>query len=482
MIDTNRASASRTLAKTAIGLWLVSLALPGFSVENGGEPFYGIFILLSGITLGWGVNGWAAYANIVFLFAAFKLLRRPDSIPVVSSITVTALAATIPMFDGPIQSEGTMATVPVVSWGWGAILWLFSIAVLATATACRAKLLPESTAKTVPFLLGAMLIAVGAYRIHQLGNASDQDREMYLPKSMAFSVADFCRVPLVWPIGPVVQSGEIIALEIDGPLRSDVAPYMPIKLPEFVRYERLGYDWNKFQLADIPSMTVRSTPEPKNTLLQVKTTPDGGVIKIVNRTTRVVLYEQPLRLVVAKDGRKRVCPLSGSDQWSGLSRGHYDALKVALGPIIKSSSSTASSEKLIDRPPQTKLLSEDAKPCGSRGMYFDSNNSEQDLDGRHVVLHGDVRKLSPFCSSSYVGLVFVRSGPVGAPDRLNADVYLYDRKTLRPLASFNDRSGCLVSGECSGTVPPENIAGLHIENDKVIVNTVEGVAAIKRRF
>jgi hypothetical protein len=280
----------------------------------------------------------------------------------------------------------------------------------------------------------------------------------------------------------MVQSGEIIALDIDGPLRWDVTPYMPIKLPEFVRYERLGYDWDKYSLADIPSMTVRSTPEPKKTLLQVKTTPDGGVIKIVNRATRVVLYEQPLRLVVAKDGRKRVCPLSGSDQWSGLSRGHYDALRVALGPIIKSSSTTASLGKLIDRPPQTKLLSEVAKPCGSRGMYFDSNNSEQDLDGRHVILNGDVRKLSPFCSSSYVGLAFVRSGPVGSPDRLNADVYLYDRRSLRPLASFNDRSGCLVSGACSGTVPPENIAELHIEDDKAIVNTVEGVAAIKRRF
>lgn len=482
MNDKNSAGASRTLAKTAIGLWLVSLALPGFSVENGGEPLYGIFILFSGITLGWGVNGWAAYANIFFVITAFKLLRKPDSIPIGFTIAMAALAATIPMFNGPIQSEATMATVPVVSWGWGAILWLLSIGVLATATACRAKLLPESTVKTVPFLLGFMLIAVGGYRFHQWGDASDQDREMYLPKSMAFSVADFCRVPLVWPTGPVVQSGEVIALDIDGPLRWDVTPYMPIKLPELVRYERFGYDWDKYPLADIPSMTVRSTPEPKKTLLQVKTTPDGGVIKIVNRDTRAVLYEQPLRLVVAKDGRKRVCPLSGSDQWSGLSRGHYDALRVALGPIIKSSSSTASLQKLIDRPPQTKLLSEDAKPCGSKGQYFDSNNTEQDLDGRHVVLRGDVRKLSPLCSSSYVGLVFVRSGPVGSPDRLNADVYLYDRKTLRPLASFNDRSGCLVAGACSGTVPPENIVGLQIEDGKATVNTVEGVAAAMRRY
>lgn len=482
MNDTNNASASRTLAKTAIGIWLVSLALPGFSVEYRAEPFYGIYILFSGVLLGWGVNGWAAYANIFFVIAALKLLRKPDSIPIGVSIAMAALAATMPMFNGPIQNEGTMATVPVVSWGWGAILWLLSIGVLATATACRAKLLPESTLKIVPFLLGALLIAAGAYRMHQWGNASDQDREMYLPKSMAFSVADFCRVPLVWPTGPVVRAGETVALDIDGPLRSDMPPYMPIKLPEFVRYERFGYDWDKFELADIPSMTVRSTPEPKNILLQVKTTPDGGVIKIVNRATSAVLYEQPLRLVVAKDGRKRVCPLSGSDQWSGLSRGHYDALKVALGPVIKSNSASVSSVNAIDRQPQTKLLSEEAKPCSSRGVYFDSNNAEQDLDGRHVVLRGDVRKLSTFCSPNYVGLAFVRSGPVGSSDRLNSDVYLYDRKTLRPLASFKDRSGCLVSGGCSGTVPPENIVGLQIEDDKATVNTVEGVAVAKRQF
>lgn len=482
MNNIKRASASRSLANTAIGLWLVSLALPGFSVENGGTPFYGIYILFSGILLGWGVNGWAAYANIFFIIAAFKLVRKPDSIPIGISIAMVVLAATIPMFNGPIQNEGTMATVPVVSWGWGAILWLSSIAVLATATACRAEILPESIPKIVALLLVALLIAVGAFRMHQWGNASDQDREMYLPRSMAFSVANFCRVPLVWPTGPVVQEGESVAVEIDGPLRSDVPPYMPIKLPEFARYERFGYDWEKFSLADLPSMTVRSTAAPKNIVLQVKSTPDGGVIKILNRATSAVLYEQPLRLGVAKDGRKRVCPLSGSDQWQGLSRGYYDALKVALGPVIKSGGATVSLENAGDRKPQTKLLSEEAKPCGGRGAYFDSKNAEQYLDGRQVVVGGDIRKLSTFCSPSYIGLVYVRAGPVGSSYRLNSDVYLYDRKSLRPLASFNDRSGCLVSGQCNGTVPPENIEGIQIENDKVTVNTAEGVAVSKRRF
>lgn len=483
MNDTKSAGASRILAKTAVGLWLVSLALPGFSVEYLADPAYGFYILLGGILLGWGVHGWAAYSNIFFIIAAFKLLRRPDSIPIGVSTAMVALAATIPMFEGTIQNAGTMAIYPVVSWGWGAVLWLMSISVLATATACRANLLTESTLKTVPFLLGAVLIAVGAFRMHQFGNASDQDREMYLPRSMAFSVADFCRVPLVWPAGPVVQSGEIIAIDIDGPLRSDVSPYMPIKLPEFVRYERFGYDWEKFDLADIPSITVRSAPESKNIVLQVKSTPDGGVIRILNRASSAVLYEQPLRLVVAKDGRNRVCPLSGPDQSKLLSKGHYDALKIALGPVIKSSSSTVSSGNAGDRKSQTSLLSEEAKPCGLKSAYFDSQYAEQDLDGRHVVLSGDIRKLGTFCSPSYVGLVHVRSGPVGSPDRLNSDVYIYDRKTLRPLASFNDRSGCLASGgACRETVPTEDIVGLQIEDEKATVNTVEGVAVAKRRF
>jgi len=365
MIEIRRMSVSRVLAKTAICLWLVSLALPGFSVEHTSEPIYGIFILFAGILFGWDVNGWAAYANIFFLVIAFKLLRDADSIPISLSIAMVALAATIPMFSGIVQSEGTMATVPVVSWGWGAVLWLMSVGVLATATACRADLLPESILKTVPLLLVSLLIGVGAYRMHQWGIANDQEREMYLPKSMALSVANFCGVPFVWPTGPVVEAGEVVAMDIDGGLRSDVTPYMPIKLPEFLRYERFGYDWEKFELADIPSITVRSTSQPKNIVLQAKTTPEGGVIRILNRATNAILYEQPLRLGVTKDGRKGVCPLSGSDQWSGLSRGHYDALKVALGPVIKSTATTASLGNAGDRKLQTKLLSEEAKPCGS---------------------------------------------------------------------------------------------------------------------
>jgi hypothetical protein len=482
MIDVKKMNVSRTLAKTAVSLWLVSLALPGFSVEYGAEPFYGIFILFLGILFGWGVSGWAAYANIFFILASFKMLKKPDSVPIGISIAMVVLAAMTPIFNGPIRDEGSGTIVPVVSWGWGAILWFLSIAFLAIATACRAKLVPKFNLKLVPIFLGALLITVGAYRMYQWGNASDQDREMYLPKSMAFSVADFCRVPLVWPTGPLVQADETVAIDIEASLRSDVAPYMPIKLPEFVRYERFGYDWEKFQFADMPSMTVRSSPEPKNIFLQVKRTTDGGVIKILNKSTNAVLYEQPLRLVTAKDGRMRVCPLSGSEQWSGLSRGHYDALKVALGPVIKPKSATVSSGNANDHKSQIKLLSELAKPCGNKRAYFDSQNAEQDLDGRRVVLGGDIRKLSTWCSPSYVGLVFVRSGPVGMTERLNSDVYLYDRKTLKPLASFQDRSGCLASGGCSGTVLLDNIEGLLIEDEKATVNTAEGVATSKRRF
>jgi hypothetical protein len=482
MIEIKRISVSRVLTKAAICLWFVSLALPGFSVEHTSEPIYGIFILFAGILFGWAVNGWAAYANIFFLVIAFKLLRDADSIPIGLSIAMVALATTIPMFNGIIQSEGTMATVPVVSWGWGAILWLMSVGVLATATACRAGHLSESILKTAPLLLVALLISVGAYRMHQWDIANDQEREMYLPKSMALSVANFCGVPFVWPAGPVVEAGGVVAVDIDGGLRSDVPPYMPIKLPEFLHYERFGYDWEKYELADLPSITVRSESQPKNIVLQVKTTSEGGVIRILNRATKSVLYEQPLRLGVAKDGRKRVCPLSGSDQWSGLSRGHYDALKVALGPVIKSTGTSDALGNAGERKIQTKLLSEEAKPCGGSVQYFDYKNAERDLDGRRVVFDRDVRNLSPFCSPSYVGLIFVRSGPAGAPDRLNSDVYLYDRQTLQPLASFNDRGGCLVSGRCSGFVPPENINGLRIEDDRVTVNTAEGVAVAKRRY
>ena len=482
MIDIKRASVSRTLAITAVSLWLVSLALPGFSVEYGETTMYGIYILFLGILFGWYVSGWAAYANVFFIMVAFKLLRKSDSIPTGITIAMVTLAASMPLFEGLILSEANLAIMPVVSWGWGAIFWLMSVGVLASATASRALLLPESIFKIVCVLLGAFLIAVGAYRMHQWGNASVQDREMYLPKSMAFSVADFCGVPLIWPTGPVVQAGETITVDIDARLRSVAAPDGPLKLPEFMRHERAGYDWEQFEPKGGPSMIIRSVASPKTIVLQVKSTPEGGVIKLLNTATGAVLYEQPLTLGITKNGHKRVCPLSGSDKRGGLSRGYYDALKVALGPVIKSSDTNVWFADAGDRKSQTKLINEEAKPCGSRGTYINVNDTEQELDGRHVVFGGYARKLSTFCSPSYVGLVFVGSGPVGRSRRLNSEVYLYDRKSLRPLASYYATPRCEDSGRCSATVPLENIVGLQIEDDKATVNTAEGLAVVERFF
>ncbi|MBK1685714.1 hypothetical protein CKO18_19370 [Rhodoferax fermentans] len=426
------------------------------------------------------VNGWAVYANIFFTIVAFRLLKKSDSTPIATTIAMVALTATIPLFEGPILSEATMETASVVSWGWGAILWVISIGVLAAATGIRSGILPESTLKIVPVLFASLLIAIGAYRMYQWKNANDQEREIYLPKSMAFSVADFYGIPFVWPTGPVVDAGDSVAVEIDGSLRSDVTPYVSIRVPELLSYERFGYDWQKFELADMPTLTVRSTVKPKNIALQVKRTPEGAVIRILNRASNTALYEQHLRLIVAKNNRTHVFPTSDSIEWSGLSRGYYDALKIALNPVVVPSEISPASRNIGKNKTQMKLAEEAAIPCEEKRTYFKSPDSFDNLDGRYVILDR-YHNFAALCSKSYVGLIFVWSTP-SRSSKLGSDVYLYDRITLRPLAKFSDRDECVYGVSCNEYVQPESISRVRIENDKVSVDTAAGVALVKRKY
>ena len=124
------------LLACAVLLWLVSLALPGFTVARSPEPWPGARNLGYGLVFGWLCRGWAVYANIFFFVAVLQLFR--GKLPIVSTATMVVLAFTLPLFNGVPRDEGTGVILPVESWGLGAGLWLASLLALAVAVAVRA--------------------------------------------------------------------------------------------------------------------------------------------------------------------------------------------------------------------------------------------------------------------------------------------------------------------------------------------------------
>lgn len=213
-MDESNTGLSRNLNRIAVATWCVSLALPGFIVATRTEAYTsGLEILLMGTLFGWMVNGWAVYSNFFFLAATIKLVGGKT--PVRSVGFMLLLATTLPLFRGVIQDEGSGTALPVVSWGWGAILWLTSLLLLAMAAAVHGGVLNRLRVKLLSSAIGVTLIAIGIVHIQQTRNANLQEIEMFLSKGMAFTNAEFCGVPFSWPSESLVPPGELIKLDLE---------------------------------------------------------------------------------------------------------------------------------------------------------------------------------------------------------------------------------------------------------------------------
>lgn len=126
---------SRQLVLVALGLWLVSIALPGlyFPSNIDDHNFYpGINILL----LGWMgalafVFSW--YANPLFLFACIKLLISKRT-AWFSAVLAVVLAASMFYYS---EIPGSSTELRVYGYGWGAYLWCTAILLLPVAVRVR---------------------------------------------------------------------------------------------------------------------------------------------------------------------------------------------------------------------------------------------------------------------------------------------------------------------------------------------------------
>lgn len=100
-------------------------------------------------------------------------------------------------------------------------------------------------------------------------------------------------------------------------------------------------------------------------------------------------------------------------------------------------------------------------------------------DGRVVNLQPEsIRNRIGFCSDSYIGLLYVFENSTAAVAGLSPVVVLYDRKTLRPVANFNDGLPC-ASMRCE-EAPKHILMGFRIEGDSAIIETTRGELVSKR--
>lgn len=122
---------SKRLANIAMTLWLVSLALTGFSLNSNQDSWPGIAILIAGWLGGLAVN-FAWFANPLFLWAFVRL--RTDKPAVGRSLLAVVLA-----FDTLRLSEIPNGNGVSLLWGygWGALLWLAAMCILLAAAGTR---------------------------------------------------------------------------------------------------------------------------------------------------------------------------------------------------------------------------------------------------------------------------------------------------------------------------------------------------------
>ena len=463
---------SKRLIYTAWALWLISLALPGFMADNNGHDLlFGGIILLFGLLFGWYVGGWAAYANIFFVIAALRLHSGRQ--PITSVFAMLALGATLPLFKGVVLDEGSGAIGPVVSWGWGAGIWLSSLVLLATAAAIRARRLPPIGAKVVMAALLAGFVAVGALHFQQRAAANLQERAFYLSGGMAYTRAPLCGIPLTAVDAALLPPDAIVTRDMD-PALAD-AEKDGLSLPLLPNYQEGDFAWIKVGNWDAK---VRVATDLNRPVFQVRKTERGAVVRLLGSPSGPVLYEQESKVMhTPKGDRRYYCPMPDSSPV-----GYGKNLRRALGQ-----------ESVSQRPFQRKkLVDEIARtPCGlgaagkKDGQGFKNWYGEKgltDWDGRQVIVISNfLRSQAGFCSDSYIVLTHIREIPATGTKEFIPIARVFDRKTLQPVAIYGAGRQCPPSVKCP-EVPSEFATGVRISDSGPVIETTAGDLAAPKRL
>jgi hypothetical protein len=450
---------ARTLLVCALGLWALSLLLPAFAVT--GDTTFGWQALVFGILLGWAaIGGWAAYANIFFFVSATLIWRNRSPMPWL--LVALMLVCTLPFFDElRLPGDGSSN---VVSWGWGAVVWVLAHLILLSAAYARSEDKSRKFLRPVGLMAGCILAAFGWLNFTQWSKANSQERTLWLGPGMAFTLERLCETPLVMPADAVIPRGSSVVVDVDRELttRSPLAPriFLPETTREF-RELREGREWDVFEFGGPPSeLAVLSQDAPSQFALIARRSGSGAIIRVEERATNRILYEQPLRRM-ANPGQY-FCPYPSNDATQTMTdAGGYDrAIEKALGLVVVD-------EPWIGRIEKTVA----AEPCDLQAAPHEAADDMLAWDGRNVRLTSlDLAQAAGRCSLSYAVLVQVRVSS-GTEPEYSAAVDLFDRKTLRPLRRYGYEQLCNLEEKKCSRVPKDQTLEAWIYGDEIIVVT-----------
>lgn len=174
---------SNALKLLAFILWFISLSLPGFltpRADSWGNWTGWMLLAMMPFAFLQPTSCWALYSNIFFWVA----LLRKDGI--ISLGIMWLMTATI-IFHTEIMIGEMPSYDSVLSWGWGAVLWLLSYIVLTLARAVRHHSDPALFLCIAGFFCSLAITLLIGLNIYQYRIMNEEEREHLLPPSMAFT-------------------------------------------------------------------------------------------------------------------------------------------------------------------------------------------------------------------------------------------------------------------------------------------------------
>jgi len=423
-------------------LWMLSLALPGFTLDgNPSEEVYGVLILIEGVLLGWLTGVFAAYANIFYLYAAASLTKNET--PVKSIIFMVCLAATTVFVRSILADEGG-GRASITSWGWGAIFWGVSLLLLVVAALTQAYQLSHRSIVWMFGAIGLILLSIVGLNRYQWSNANIQDRYAYLAPSMAFSTTKICDVPVTQVTQALVPEGERVSIDpsMDEFLKNSLTWSGPI----LTRFEKNGYEWVYRNRAPDLEIGRKAADDAKPPRFLLRTVPNdsGHSIQLVEKSSGQIAYEQ--RIVNGSYRNSGHCPSAHGNQ------GYLQTIRKAVGQDQAAAYFTG--------PRQTE---EGRTVCDADYQMAQSAGRSQPVK---------------YCSEHFIAIWYPTRPPKDGTETIYLSVLILDKASLALVDRFSSYIKC-PSEDCA-VASTKDIVGFRVDESRVYVLTTGGELVANR--
>ncbi|WP_445367106.1 hypothetical protein ACH5Y9_18355 [Methylomonas sp. BW4-1] len=280
------------------------------------------------------------------------------------------------------------------------------------------------------------VVFLGAYQLHlrQLQEANDQEKTLFLSGKMAFMTLDPCGVELNWPERQMIQSNATLGVYTDAQLTKPEKgiPHLYLHMPDNYIEIQDDREWMVYGQHKGYGIRVLRAKQNNYPVLEAKSNHDGAVIRLIDEK-KEVLFEQPLK-IKSLGGLSYYCPLDSQYEKSypqrKLAEGVDSALKIVLG--FNSSPKQMEKKSVI-----SDELAEER--CGFHLIRLKDGKLHGVMDGRNVIIdYSWIEDYTEFCSDHYVALARVTEAAKN-DSSLGGSVFLFDRKTLRPIVRFTSQ-------------------------------------------